>query len=143
MGDFIIGYTSSFRMGQILQYNLDIEKQKDDIDDLRYMATIFIESVRKSFGEGGYREIESERESGGFFLVGYKGKIYSIGDDFQVNSSIDGFTSVGSGESYALGSLFETKGEAPFIRLEKALSAASYFSGAVCPPFTIVSSKDM
>lgn len=38
-------------------------------------------------------------------MVGYKGKIYEVNSDFQVNSSSRGFSAVGSGKYFALGAL--------------------------------------
>lgn len=141
IGEIIIGYTSSFRMGQLLQYGLKLDKQTCG-DDLEYMATTFIDAVRECLGEGGYKKVDNNRESGGIFLVGYRGIVYSVYSDFQVNSSSDGYTSCGAGESFALGSLFETIYCEPEERIERALVTAAHFSGGVCSPFIVISSKE-
>ena len=104
-GEFIIGYTTSFRMGQLLQYKLSVEKQKKKQKDLEYLATTFIDAVRECLKVGGFRKVENEQEEGGNFLVGYKDKLYTVWGDFQVNSSTNGFNVVGCGYAYALGNL--------------------------------------
>src|ERR1035437_736808 len=62
---FIIGFTSSFRMGQILHYDtLVIEEQSEYEDDLAFMIKKFIPAVQKLFNENGW----SRRESNGDLL---------------------------------------------------------------------------
>ena len=43
--NMIIGYTSSFRMGQILQYDFDIPKHSPELTDNRYMVSVFIDKI--------------------------------------------------------------------------------------------------
>jgi hypothetical protein len=78
-GNFLIGYTTSFRMGQLLQHSLYVREQNLDEEDIEYMVLGFIEAVRKLFKDAGYSLIKENQESGGNFLVGYKGHLYHIG----------------------------------------------------------------
>ena len=57
--------------------------------------------------------------------------------DFQIEESINDFSAIGCGESYALGSLYSSSNLTPQKRVKKALEAASYFSGGVYPPFIL------
>lgn len=140
-GEFVMGFTSSFRMGQILQYTFtppEVEIEDDDL--MAYMVRKFIPAVRKTFKEEGYAAIESNREKGGCFLVGVRGRLFQIDSDFQVGEHLNGMAAVGCGESYAYGSLFaqrDTKMDAP-EKLENALEAAAFFSGGVVAPFNFV-----
>lgn len=136
-GDFVIGYTTSFRMGQLLQYHLVVRKQKDGEDDLRYMVVAFVEAVRECLKEGGFTKVSDEREAGGKFLVGYKGKLYCIESDFQVNSDRRGLMAVGVGSDYALGNLWAVRGLLPVERVKAALECAGNFSIGVCSPYYI------
>jgi ATP-dependent protease HslVU (ClpYQ) peptidase subunit len=143
-GEFVMGFTSSFRMGQVLQYDF-VPPEVDDDDDedlMRYMVKKFIPEVRKVFKETGYSKIDSNREAGGCFLVGVRGRLFQVDSDFQVGENMSGFAAVGCGESYALGSLLTTdkadENLKPKWRLEMALLAASTFSGGVCEPFNFV-----
>lgn len=54
LGDFLIGYTSSFRMGQLLRYNFEPPRRYDDEDIYTYMCTRFINAVRDCLKSGGY-----------------------------------------------------------------------------------------
>ncbi len=137
-GEFLIGYTSSFRMGQLLQYRLSVEPQQDGQSDLSYLATDFVDAVRGCLKDGGFRVVQNEQESGGQFLVGYKGQLYMIASDFQVNSSVDGYTAIGCGANFALGSMFANKALPPEERVRHALAAAGHFSNGVCPPYNLL-----
>jgi ATP-dependent protease HslVU (ClpYQ) peptidase subunit len=135
-GPFLIGYTTSFRMGQLLQHSLVVPVQKE-ADDMRFMVTSFVECVRQLLKERGVAKIESNAESGGQFLVGYKQRLYSVQSDFQVNEMGDRFDAVGSGCEYALGALASTRGMKPLLRVKRALAVSAHFNMAVSPPFFI------
>lgn len=137
---FLFGITSSFRMGQILRFRLTCPhyKGKKELDSLyQFMCTDFIDSVRNSFKDYGYGKIENNEESGGSFLVGFEGHLFEVYDDFQIAMSIDNYASIGSGEQFARGSLFSTKGMKPNKRLKLALKAATRFSPTVSKPFVL------
>lgn len=140
--DVLFGFTTSFRMGQLLHFSLEIPRQTVK-DDYRYLCTDFINAVRNCLEKGGFAQIKENRETGGTFLLGYKGKLYSVDSDFQVGRVIVGFDACGCGENYALGSLYTTKDLkfSPKENLLKALEAAAQFSAGVAPPFKIISSK--
>ncbi len=122
--DFVFGFTSSFRMGQLLRYSFNPPAHKEHQDVYEYMVTKFVNQVRKCFRDGGYLKKNNEVESGGTFLVGYRGKLFSIHNDYQVGESTLPYDAVGCGQSYALGSLFATKLKEPRARIRLALSAA-------------------
>ena len=136
----IFGYTSSFRMGQLLQYSLKIPAQGDK-PDYDYMCTDFIDSVKKCFKDNDYAENVKNVITGGTFLVGYRGNLYKICNDFQVSIAIDGYDACGCGESYALGAMrnLTNPNYSPQAILQKALETAEYFSAGVSGPFTFES----
>jgi ATP-dependent protease HslVU (ClpYQ) peptidase subunit len=127
-------------MGQLLRYALRVKGQADGVDDHEYLATVFVDAVRQCLKDGGYARKDGDQESGGTFIVGYRGHIYSIEGDYQVAQSLEGFEAVGSGYEIARGSLCETDGIAPHERVRRALQAAERFSAGVRGPFNIVSS---
>lgn len=141
-GPFIIGYTVSFRMGQLLQFHLDVPPQDGESSDLEYMVCRFIAAVRACLKEGGYTTIKDSKEGGVGFLVGYRGHIYCVGDEFQITEASDGFDACGCGEKYALGAMDALGYAEPGERVLLALETAARFSGAVCEPFVILSSRD-
>ena len=139
VGPFLIGFASSYRMGQILAYSFVPPDHDDSIVDVhRYMASTWIDAVRSVLSMGGYTRKENESEEGGTFIVAYKGRIFKVEDDFQVGESALEFDSCGAGSDIALGSLYTSTGmDDPKFRIERALSAASEFNSAVRGPFFI------
>lgn len=138
-GDFLFGFTSSFRMGQLLRYSFSPPPMKENQDLYAYMVTDFIDAVRYCMKNGGYMRKEDGAEEGGHFLVGHKGRLFHIEGDFQVGESVESYASVGCGSSYAMGSMFSTEGMDPQERINIALKAAERFSAGVCGPNIILS----
>jgi ATP-dependent protease HslVU (ClpYQ) peptidase subunit len=135
-GPFIFGFTSSFRMGQLLRYKFSPPAQTVHQSDMEYMVTSFIDACRQCFSGNGFGD--KDATIGGTFLVGYKGQLYTIEGDYQVGLPACGFDAVGCGTDLALGAMFATEGMNPQERIEVALSAASTFSAGVSAPFTIM-----
>jgi ATP-dependent protease HslVU (ClpYQ) peptidase subunit len=135
----IFGFTSSFRMGQLLQYSLIVPKQKKGQDDMEYLTCDFVDAVRNLYKKKGFMKISGEKESGGTFILGYKEQLFVVDSDFQVGIPAEGFAAVGCGANYSLGSLHTTAALnlPPQNRVELALEAAAAFSGGVLPPFNI------
>lgn len=133
--DFVMGFTSSFRMGQLLRYSFTPPKRFPDVDIMKYMVTDFVDGVRNCLKNGGFAKSESGTESGGTFLVGYEGRLFCIESDYQVSEPESGYYSVGCGDSYAKGALFASKGMDPMKRVEQALNAAETHSAGVRGPF--------
>lgn len=136
-GPFLIGFTTSFRMGQLLRFKLDVPAQCDAVDTFEFMATSFIDAVRACLSAGGFAEKEKERESGGTFLVGYRGRLFYVDNDYHVGEDIRGVAACGSGDLIALGVLYATRSKSPKARLELALEAASAFNVNVQAPFIV------
>ncbi len=137
-GDCLMGFTASFRMGQLLAFKLEPPKRHPDTDVYRYMVTDFIDKVRDCLKSGGYASRDKETEIGGTFLVAYSGRLFTIFDDYQVGENINGMASVGCGSDIALGSLYSTASSTdPVARINTALQAAEAFSAGVRAPFFI------
>src|SRR5690606_30406671 len=137
-GPFIMGFTSSFRMGQLLQYSFNPPKRHPDTDIDKFMVVNFIDAVRSCFKAGGYAEKNNEVETGGTFLVGYEGRLFKIESDYQVGETITNYDACGCGEDAALGSLGSTEGKKPLDRLQIALEMAERYSAGVRAPFHFV-----
>ena len=140
-GPFLIGYTTSFRMGQLLEHHLTVAPQTEKQTEMAFMVTQFIEAVRVLLKEKGFTKIESNTEKGGQFLVGYRGRLYTIESDFQVGHQADDYDAIGSGAEYALGAMKALERAAPVLRVRRALEIAAHFNMGVCPPFTIKAMK--
>lgn len=138
-GDFVMGFTSSFRMGQLLAFNFNPPKPRQGADVFAYMVTDFVDAARATMKAGGFTRVKDQTsEEGGTFLVGYKGRLFSIQDDFQVGETCHGFDACGCGDQIALGSLFSTANlRDPEKRVMQALASAQAFSAGVRAPFFI------
>ena len=137
-GPFLIGYTSSFRMGQLLRFRfVPPPHHPADRDDFAFMATDFVDAVRECFKHYGYAKAENGQESGGSFLVGYRGNLYQVASDYQVGLPVDPYAAVGCGDDIALGALYATIGQSAEHRVRTALAAAQRFSAGVREPFVI------
>lgn len=138
-GPYLIGFTTSFRMGQLLHHAFKPPAPTGNLE--RFMATTFVDAVRDCLKDGGWAETSHDRESGGQFLVGVAGgRLFEVCGDYSVGEEAAGYNAVGSGYLVALGSLYTT-GEtrmAPRRRVQVALEAAERFIGDVRGPHTVL-----
>jgi hypothetical protein len=139
-GTYVMGFTSSFRMGQLLRYSLEVSPP-DSWDVDRFMATSFINAVRRCLKDGGWLKTDNGVERGGTFLVGVAGRLYVIHSDFQIGYTADGYAACGSGEMVALGSLHSTPDLDPETRVRAALEAASHHTSSVAGPYTVEATR--
>lgn len=103
--EFVMGFTSSFRMGQLLRFKFVPPPVPEKKDPYEYMVTDFVEGVRTCLKTGGYLKKENDREEGGQFLVGWRGVLYFIDSDLQVAVSGEPFTALGCGHDLAKGAV--------------------------------------
>lgn len=141
-GPYLFGFTTSFRMGQLIRWSLSAPEPDGDLE--RFMCTTFIDAVRECLKAGGFAKKNLEQEEGGTFLVGVAGRLFTVHSDYQVGEAADGYAAVGCGDELALGALFATEQTqlSPQERLELALEAAERFSAGVRAPFAYMSSAE-
>ena len=160
-GEYLIGYTSSFRMGQILQYNwhppirmktYDVSTEKTipltwegPEHDMGWMVGPVIDSIRLVLKERGFTTVKDNVETGGEFLIGYRSKLFHVHSDFQVYECIQDYDAIGCGEYHAKGCLLASlrlsRGLSEKIyaddHIKLALEAAQTFSSGVRSPWHI------
>lgn len=137
-GEFLFGFTHSFRMGQLLRFAFSAPSRAENMEDYKYLVTNFTDAIRNCLKSGGFATTKDGAEVGGKFLFGYRGKLYCMQADYQVAKTVDGYAAAGCGDSIALGSMFSTAGKAPRERVEIALNAAERLSAGVRGPFTVM-----
>jgi len=146
LAHMLIGYTWSFRMGQIIQYSSDVPKITPSDSNYKYLINDFIPFLRGIFKDAGWLKTEDERDEGGEFLIGIRGQLFKIEWNFSVLRMSDGYNAVGSGAPYALGTLYILKEkvnefsdviEPPSYIVNLALQAAAHYSTSVSAPFVI------
>ena len=136
---FLIGYTSSFRMGQLLQYQLIVRSQPEIGSDYFYMVGTFVESVRVCLKKYGMAKVENNQEEGGQFMVGYKGGLYEVQSDMAVLEYTDDFSAIGLGRAYALAAMAALHNLPAPERIRRSLEIASEYCNGISEPFIILS----
>lgn len=136
-GPYVLGFTSSFRMGQLLRYSLKPPAPTVDLE--AFMVTTFVDAVRACLKAGGYASKTHEVEEGGTFLVGVRGRLFRVDSDYQVGEAGAGYDAIGCGEDLAFGALYATGHLQPRRRVRVALEAAEAGSGGVRAPFLVIS----
>ena len=138
-GEFIIGYTSSFRMGQLLECELTPPEMPENITLYDYMVRLFVPALRGCLKGGGFAKVENNVEEGGTFLVGIRECLFEIQSDYSVLDHASEYMACGCGREYCLGSLHSTHGWQPKDRIIAALTAAAEYNAYVMSPFTVES----
>lgn len=140
-GPYVVAFAGHIRTGQLLYPESGFEFPEDIymIPNAMYMWLREFEAIGKDEAQMGI--IASN------FLILTKDKMYTVLMDMQI-SEIDpalGYTAMGSGSPFALGSLYTTalieEGDAlpAEVRLKVALDAASEFSKNCGEPFSVYS----
>lgn len=140
--EFLIGYSGSFRIGQLLQYAFQAPKQSYGQTDMEYMVVDFVDALRYLLKDKGVLMKEEEGEAhDAEILIGYRGRIYVVESDFHIGCPLTPYASSGSGAPYALGALYVLNDDeklSPQEKIDKALSASAEYSTGVSSPFTIM-----
>jgi len=98
---FMIGYTSSFRMGQILKHIWTPPSKKEDQTIDNYLYTDVINSLRQVFEVNNF----GESDTTGTFILVYKNRKFIYQSDNSLLEYEDNVISTGSGEEIAFGSV--------------------------------------
>lgn len=136
-GKFLVGFAGGLRFGDVVRHQFVFPEIPKRMDVEKYFSSVFADSLRgvlKATGSGSTNKHGTNR-MGGELLIGYKGKIWSIGDYYDVSRSHENFDAIGAGGDYALCVLGATKEHEPRERLRRALEQSVKFCSDVSPPF--------
>lgn len=144
LGKYLLGITGDSRPGDILTYNWTPPTYKGG-DEIQFMGKYIIPSIIDALKNNGY-DLDGDRKESSFsYLLGFNGKLFSIGEDLSFLCSESGYYAAGSGGSFALGYLYsvDTKKiksvQAATLIAKKALAIACKLDINTCPPIQIVS----
>ena len=103
------------------------------------MVVTFVEAVRACLKAAGFARIDDNVEEGGTFLVGYRGRLFYVGDNFQVNEWTDGLAACGCAEHFALAAAHVARqlGQTEDVCIRIALQTAAEFDPRIREPFRI------
>ncbi|EOR9074223.1 hypothetical protein FOI42_RS03815 [Escherichia coli] len=100
-----MGYTSSFRMGQLLTYKLDLPEQQSNQTFSQYLVLEVIPRIRTLFKEEWGARDTTQDVGGGQFIILHNHTIYEVQEDFSVLQPKTQITSVGSGTYHAIAAM--------------------------------------
>lgn len=147
VGEAIMGVCGSARTMDLLRFSLGMPKIDTDMDLRKWMVVEFIPVIRECLKDGGITKIkENVEEHDSPFLVGLRGRLFRVDEDFQVGEYTTPFSCIGAGMDFSTGSLFSTEEIAditPRDRITMALKAAVEFSPLVQPPFSYIKTKKL
>src|SRR5947209_185019 len=86
VGAFLLGVCGSFRHLQLLRYSFQPPEQLGSETDQAYVVVRVVPVLRKLFQEGGALANNEGVETGGQFLLGYRGALYAADLDWQVTA---------------------------------------------------------
>lgn len=139
--NLLIGFSGSFRVGQIIQYVFKIPKHGFECD-MEYLVGPFVSSLRECLKiNGGLSTDNGIDTMEASLLVGYRQHLYEIHSDFQVSDPSEQFSARGSAAPIALGALWTHKDLGHLSAHDAvlaSLSAAEESSSAVRGPFHIL-----
>jgi ATP-dependent protease HslVU (ClpYQ) peptidase subunit len=135
-GSYLIGYAGNSGIGQAVVYNFQYPAVGKTHNIDRHMLKVFIPALRLFFKENDIKIPDDDDNNAGF-IVGVKGRVYEIDiSDFQCVEYEE--VSIGSGSSYAYGSLYTSIDLPAKARVEKALQAAINYSPTCKAPIDIL-----
>lgn len=144
--DLIIGLCGSFNF-----QGLEYEDLIDELDllknsvDRKYLITKFIPKLKSKIElHNANSQSNNINSMFGELLFGYKDKLFKVQSDYSLLESSNKYQSIGSGEHFALGTLFalESQEMTPQERIHLALQSASKFAVGVAAPFYVINTEN-
>lgn len=146
VGDMLIGFTGSYRIGQLLQYRLQLPTARMGQELDEWLHVDFIDSVREILLQNGAMQVDNSVElADSKFLVVVAGRVFTIQEDLSLLESVDPFEAVGSGEMYAratMNALVQHKVTKPERVLTEAIEAAAKYVPSVGGDIHLLSEGD-
>lgn len=141
----VLGFTTSWRMGQLLQ-SMSLPDVGQGEDVFEYAVRSLVPAVRACLKDGGYATVSNGVESGGTWLLGIGGRLFSVQSDYAVLERMEPYDACGSGVDYALGAMWAMHRQGPTedaeTLLREAIEAAEAHVTTVRSPVTFISTKE-
>lgn len=131
-GLYLIGYAGNAGTGQNVVYNFDAPALVTNTKIDKYMHGVFIPALRK------FLKNDIDKDDDTSLIVGIKGRVYEISiQDYQCTEYAE--VAIGSGYTYALGSLYSTTPLDNQYRIQVAIESAIQYSPTCKGPIDILS----
>lgn len=143
-GDYLIGTAGDLRIINILTYIFKAPiPPKSSVNLDKFMISVFVPSLKSCFEEQG---IPTKESTGADILVVVRGKVYEIGENFEWSPDTNRMYAIGSGASYALGSLYTSMKKHTMTEAQASIRQALEVSASLDPytgsPFSVISQKE-
>ena len=138
LGELLVGFTDTWRFGQLIQYSLTLPQRDGEDSDERYLIATVIPALHTTLKDHGYVTTEDSRESGGSAIVGYRGRVYELSPNFGLTTFADKFAAVGVGWMFAEGAMLALEQLPPKERILKALDIVGRCADGVLPPYGVM-----
>lgn len=136
-----VGYTSSFRMGQILEHLWTLPVRIEGLTDDEYIFVYVVQSLREAFKQHGYGIKSGLEEIGGNFILVYKDRIFEIQSNFSILEYDTDMIAVGSGTDAAYAAMFimgQPSNDEVEPYLQQVFAAANFVTHSVSTEFAYV-----
>jgi ATP-dependent protease HslVU (ClpYQ) peptidase subunit len=108
------GYTTSYRFGQLLEHALPDPIVPDKVEEVYpWLIKVLVPAIKTVLKDNDY-------EGGGNCLIGVKGQLWELQNDYSVLRSVNGYAAVGSGYEYANGAMYAHLPSKPLARSHRA-----------------------
>lgn len=140
-GQFVYGYAGCYRTGQVMHHLFREPDRKRGQSDIAYLVGPFIDAMRATIKKAGTDKTLNAGSEATYaqMLLGYRGHLYCVENDFAVLECVDGIEAVGTGRPYAIGAMHATPTLSPSVRVRRGLNTAARWCSSVRGPFRIVS----
>ena len=119
----VIGYTTTYRFGQILQHHLPEMLPK--APPYAFLVESVVPEMRHLLSAHGAKRTDNGIDAGGNCIIGYKGEVYELQNDFSILKPTNGIACVGSGVQVAYGAMLALTTKDPRAKVRRALEVAS------------------
>ena len=111
--NILIGVSGTMRGLQLLKYQLNLTTQEhlSEIEDItisdeEYICNFLVNTIKEIFFNNQYTiKVDDQENHCDNYLIGYKGKLYTLDSNYQIYSTNDNYMTIGSGSQYAYGAL--------------------------------------
>ncbi len=139
---YLLGYCGSLRIGQILRHRVELPEPPESEDLTPFLVRELVPAVRRAVEEeGAAGEGKAFLGEKTVILIGWRGKLWTLGTDLSIFPAGADFVAIGSGRprSYGAFHALAAAGVEPARRrLELALEAAAAYTSNVRAPFHFV-----
>ena len=100
VGDFLVGFSGSFRAGQIVRHEVQLPPITSQLELEKYLQTVFSKEIKKTLK----KHFTPKKIDTFNLLIAYEDKLFTLENDFTILPFAP-YMAIGTGTPYALGAL--------------------------------------